>query len=103
MPEPPPPTPPKLSPSAERIVRQVESRQTRILRGRAQRRDFWASLAILGLVGWSVVLPTLLGAALGTWIDHRWPGKFSWTLMLLITGLVVGCINAWLRINKDQP
>ena len=98
-----PPSPPKLSPSAERIVRQVESRQTRILRGRAQRRDFWTSLAILGLVGWSVVLPTLLGAALGVWIDHRWPGRFSWTLMLLVSGLILGCTTAWLRITKDQP
>jgi len=103
MSSPPPPTPPKLSPSAERIVRQVESRQTRILRGRAQRSDFWASLAILGLVGWSVVLPTLLGAALGIWMDRRWPGHFSWTLMLLICGLLVGCTSAWIRIKKDQP
>jgi ATP synthase protein I len=102
MPNPPPETPPKLSPSAERIVRQVESRQTRILRGRAERRNFWASLAILGLVGWSVVLPTLLGAALGIWMDRRWPGKLSWTLMLLIIGLLLGCTNAWLRIKKDQ-
>jgi ATP synthase protein I len=103
MPEPPPETPPKLSPSAERIVRQVEARQTRILRGQAQRRDFWASLAILGLVGWTVVLPTLLGAALGIWMDHRWPGRFSWTLTLLIGGLLFGCTTAWLRIKKDQP
>jgi len=98
-----PPSPPRLSRSAERIVRQVESRQTRILRGRAQRHDFWAAIAILGLVGWSVVLPTLLGAALGAWIDHRWPGRFSWTLMLLVSGLLLGCTNAWLRIRKEQP
>lgn len=103
MPDPEPQTSQRLSPSAERIVRQVESRQSRLLRSRAQRRDLWASLAMIGLVGWSVVLPTLLGASLGEWLDHRWPQKFSWALTLLILGLFLGCTNAWLRIRKGQP
>jgi ATP synthase protein I len=85
------------------MIRQVESRQTRALRARSQKGDIWESLAILGLVGWSVVVPTLVGAALGAWIDHRWQSRFSWTLMLLVSGLVLGCINAWLRIRRDQP
>ncbi|HUI53046.1 MAG TPA: AtpZ/AtpI family protein [Terriglobales bacterium] len=93
----------KLSPSAERIVRQVESRQTRLERGKTQNAEFWKSLAFLGLVGWSVVLPTLMGAALGIWLDRHWPSRFSWTLVLLISGLLVGCANVWIRIGKDQP
>jgi len=55
------------------------------------------------LVGWSVVLPTLMGAALGIWLDRHWPSRFSWTLVLLISGLLVGCANVWIRIGKDQP
>jgi len=97
------PSPPKLPPSAERMIRQVESRQASALRARSQKNDLWGSLAILGLVGWSVAVPTLVGVALGAWIDHRWPSRFSWTLMLLIGGLVLGCTNAWLRIRRDQP
>ena len=97
------PSPPKLPPSAERMIRQVESRQASALRARNQKNDLWGSLAILGFVGWSVAVPTLVGVALGAWIDHRWPSRFSWTLMLLIGGLVLGCTNAWLRIRRDQP
>ena len=93
----------KLPPSAERMIREVESRQARVLRARSQKHEVWRSLAILGLVGWSVALPTLAGAVLGAWIDHRWPSRLSWTLMLLVSGLVLGCANAWLRIGKDQP
>jgi ATP synthase protein I len=85
------------------MIRQVESRQASALRARNQKNDLWGSLAILGLVGWSVAVPTLVGVALGAWIDHRWPSRFSWTLMLLIGGLVLGCTNAWLRIRRDQP
>lgn len=52
-------------------------------------------LSIFGIVGWSVVIPTLIGIALGIWIDSRWPSRFSWTLMLLFGGLGCGCLNAW--------
>jgi ATP synthase protein I len=42
-----------------------------------------------------VVVPTLLGTALGIWLDNHNPGTHSWTLMLLVIGLVIGCLNAW--------
>ena len=48
----------------------------------------WFGLGMMGLIGWSVVVPTLLGAALGIWLDKHHPGGHSWTLMLLVIGLV---------------
>ncbi|SBT05729.1 putative F0F1-ATPase subunit [Candidatus Accumulibacter aalborgensis] len=65
---------------------------------RAQRNDsagLWAGLGMMGLIGWSVVVPTLLGAALGLWLDKQHPGPHSWTLALLLGGLAIGCLNAW--------
>jgi ATP synthase protein I len=38
-----------------------------------------------------VAIPTLLGAALGIWIDEHYPGSHSWTLALLAIGLGLGC------------
>ena len=93
----------KLSPEAERMIRQVGAEQDRILRARQRKNGSWSAIAILGVVGWSVALPTLAGIAIGLWIDNRWPSRFSWTLMLLIGGLVLGCVNAWLRVKGDQP
>lgn len=90
----------KLSPAAERMIRQVESKQERMIRGRDHRDAVLRSIAILGVIGWSVVLPTLVGVAAGVWIDGRWPGRFSWTLALMMTGLLLGCANAWLRIRR---
>jgi ATP synthase protein I len=57
---------------------------------------------MLGLIGWSICLPTLFGAWLGTWLDKRHPGAHSWTLILLVAGLCVGCVNAWHWITKEQ-
>lgn len=62
----------------------------------------WSGLGVMGLVGWSVVVPTLLGAALGLWLDRRYPGGRTWTLALLMAGLTLGCLNAWHWVSKED-
>ena len=62
----------------------------------------WFGLGMMGLIGWSVVVPTLLGAALGIWLDSHYPGKHPWTLALLIAGLCLGCVNAWHWVAKED-
>jgi ATP synthase protein I len=92
-----------LSRRGDELASRIQDRQQRMLRSRAERdRDFWHSVATLGVIGWSVVLPTLLGIAAGIWLDQRWPERFSWTLMLLTVGLTLGCVHAWGRIRRDS-
>ncbi|MEJ1963446.1 MAG: AtpZ/AtpI family protein [Gammaproteobacteria bacterium] len=62
---------------------------------RASGQSVWFGLGMIGIIGWSVTVPTLLGAALGLWLDKRYAGQHSWTLALLMAGLVIGCFNAW--------
>ncbi len=62
----------------------------------------WFGLGMMGLIGWSVTVPTLLGAALGIWLDEHHPGTHSWTLALLVAGLVTGCLNAWRWVAKEE-
>ena len=72
---------------------------------RAQRhvtRTVWFGLGMIGLIGWSVAIPTLLGALLGLWLDQRYPGGRSWTLALLVVGLAIGCLNAWHWVVKED-
>jgi ATP synthase protein I len=72
---------------------------------RAQRhvtRTVWFGLGMMGVVGWSVAIPTLLGALLGLWLDQRYPGGRSWTLALLVAGLVIGCFNAWYWVSAED-
>jgi ATP synthase protein I len=65
-------------------------------------KGVWFGLGMMGLVGWSVVVPTLLGAALGTWIDRNYPLSHSWTLALLVAGLSIGCLNAWHWVAQEN-
>jgi len=62
----------------------------------------WSGLAMFGMIGWSVVVPTLIGIALGRWLDQAYPLKLSWTLILLEVGLVLGCINAWHWVVAEE-
>jgi len=81
----------------------VGQRAERKLRARSEsRRTAWFGLGTFGLVGWSVAIPTLLGTALGVWLDGRWPGEVSWTLTFLIIGIALGCLNAWYWINEES-
>jgi ATP synthase protein I len=83
--------------------REVGAKAKRKLRARRNAgRGVWFGLGMMGLIGWSVVIPTLLGAAVGIWLDKRHPGSHSWTLALLVAGLVVGCMNAWQWVVKEE-
>lgn len=96
---------PKSTPSGESadFRREVQKKADRKLR--AQRKgtpSIWFGLGMIGLVGWSVAVPTLLGAGLGLWLDQHYPMPHSWTLTLLIAGLVLGCLNAWRWVSKEE-
>lgn len=82
--------------------REVGAKATRKMKARKSGQGVWIGLGMMGLIGWSVVLPTLLGAALGVWLDKRHSGGYSWTLMLLVGGLFVGCLNAWHWVTKED-
>ncbi|MHB1307962.1 MAG: AtpZ/AtpI family protein [Limisphaerales bacterium] len=94
-----PKTIPKNKPT---FAGQVGAKATRKLKARKSTRGVWFGLGMMGLIGWSVVVPTLLGAALGLWLDRRFPGGRSWTLALLVAGLMIGCLNAWLWVSKED-
>ncbi len=82
---------------------EIEKKARRRLRSAQRKQDsFWFGLRTMGMVGWSITLPTLLGIAAGTWLDARYPRPFSWTLTLLGLGLALGCLAAWTWVGKEQ-
>jgi ATP synthase protein I len=93
----------KQKPWKPTLGREVGAKAARKLR--AQRhvtRTVWFGLGMMGLVGWSVAIPTLLGAALGLWLDQHYPEGRSWTLALLVVGLSIGCLNAWHWVTRED-
>lgn len=85
------------------VVDAVGRKAERKLRARRTgRRGVWFGLGMFGLVGWAVALPTVLGAALGLWLDARFPSRVSWTLTLLLAGAALGSLNAWYWIMRES-
>lgn len=93
----------------EELARTVGVKERRKVRARRRRGyTLLFGMGMFGLVGWSVAVPTLAGLALGLWLDERAPTTFSWTLTLLLAGVIVGCLNAWYWVaremrSEDQP
>jgi ATP synthase protein I len=91
------------APDGTAFSREVGAKAARKLKARRDpTQGVWLGLGMMGLIGWSVVVPTLLGAGLGIWLDNRHPGKHSWTLALLVAGLGIGCLNAWRWVSKED-
>ena len=89
----------KIPPS---FAGEIGAKAARKIKARKSTQGVWLGLGMMGLVGWSVVVPTLLGAALGIWLDKHHPGKHAWTLALLVAGLALGCLNAWFWVAKEE-
>jgi len=90
-------------PEHEEFIRAVGGKEARKLRARREPDRgpaFWVGM--FGLVGWSVAIPTVLGIALGVWLDKRFPGQISWTLTMLVAGVLLGCWNAWYWVQKES-
>jgi ATP synthase protein I len=94
--------PKRTSKSEPTLAAQVGAKAARKLKARRSTQGVWFGLGMMGLIGWSVVVPTLLGAALGIWLDKHHPGGRSWTLALLVGGLAIGCLNAWFWVAKEE-
>jgi ATP synthase protein I len=85
------------------FTREVGAKAARKLKARRDAaRAVWFGLGMMGLIGWSVVIPTLAGAALGIYLDKHHPGSHSWTLALLVLGLFVGCLTAWQWVANEE-
>ena len=93
----------KTSKNEPTFARRIGAKATRKLKARRNStQGVWFGLGMMGLIGWSVAIPTLLGAALGIWLDKHYPGGRSWTLALLVAGLTIGCLNAWFWVSKEE-
>lgn len=78
------------------------------VRTRRARRERWQregersigqNLAMIGALGWTIVLPTVAGMFAGRWLDRHFNMGIFWTLGLLMAGLALGCALAWKRIH----
>jgi ATP synthase protein I len=52
-------------------------------------------LGQIGVLGWIIVTPMLIGVFAGRWLDRTFNSGLFWTAPLLMLGAVLGCWSAW--------
>lgn len=89
----------------ERFRRGDARERTRRDLDRFRRREpggrFWRSFALIGSVGWPIVLLATGGALLGRVIDSRLGTGIRVTLILLTAGTAVGSFVAYRALRGD--
>ena len=79
------------------------------VRLRGERRQRWLregepsvarSLAQIGVLGWIIVVPMLIGIYVGHWMDHQFYTGLFWTAPVLMLGVAFGCWSAWKWMNS---
>lgn len=87
----------------DKLLREIGKKQGRKERARREKdRSILFGMGMFGIVGWSVAIPTLACLAIGIWIDGTYETRFSWTLMMLAIGIILGCMNAWYWVSKES-
>lgn len=82
---------------AEEVRRKAERR-----RRAGHHRSILGWIGVFGMVGWTVAVPALAGAALGRWIDGSRADRVSWTITFLLVGLAVGAAIAWFWVARES-
>ena len=80
----------------------IHNREKRKIRAREKSKSIWLGLGYFGIIGWAISLPTILGTLLGVWLDKETHAQRSYTLIFLVAGLTVGCLNAWFWISRES-
>lgn len=81
----------------DRVQRQLE----RMKRAERERRSLIGQTVYLGTLGLLFVVPVVIGAYLGSWLDSRLEGyAVHWTLSMIFLGVVIGAVNVYLFIRE---
>lgn len=86
-----------------KLKRNVKKDIERLEKAQKEKTSLLAQTAYLGTLGFVFILPVILGAYLGIWLDNRFSTYFSisWTISLICVGVMIGAVNVYLLI-KDK-
>jgi len=83
------------------LEKQVTLNISKMNKAKKEKSTLLAQTIYLGTLGFVFILPIILGAYLGVWLDGRLKGfSVAWTLNLIILGVIVGAVNVYLMIKE---
>jgi len=89
-------------PDPDRLANAAQGALDRATKGRADpEQSLGARLGHLGVLGWYIVLPTLLGLFLGRWLDRHFGTGIFFSAPLLMIGAAIGFWSAWKWMHRQ--
>lgn len=58
-------------------------------------------LAQIGVLGWTIVVPTLVGALVGRWLDRRFGTGVFFAAPMIMIGAALGLRSAWGWMHRN--
>jgi len=88
--------------NGERKLKERIGLQTRRMKqAERDRPTLLGQTAFLGTLGLLFVVPVVVGAYIGQWLDSLIEGySIRWTMSLIILGVVIGAMNAYLFMRE---
>lgn len=81
---------------------QAIKKEARKLKARRQKEvNAWWGFGLFGLVGWSVIVPVLIGIFVGGLLEHYFTGSHAWTLTFMLVGIYVGSVLALFLLARE--
>lgn len=92
-----------MSEEHRRLRREVDRQADRLRRADRERDTVLAQTAFLGTLGLLLVLPIVVGAYVGQWLDQRLAGySVHWTVSCVLLGVAVGAYSVYLFVRSRQ-
>ncbi|RQW79664.1 MAG: AtpZ/AtpI family protein [Methylococcus sp.] len=80
----------------DKLRQSVERQAQRMEQAERERGTLMSQTIFLGMLALLLVVPLILGAYLGNWIDSQGTGySVRWTVSLILLGLAVGIFNVY--------
>jgi ATP synthase protein I len=85
----------------DRLRRSIERQAKRMEQAERERPTLMSQTVFLGVLALLLVMPVILGAYLGRWLDTLCQGySVHWTIGLILLGLVVGIFNVYFFLRE---
>jgi ATP synthase protein I len=87
--------------SENHLKEEVAKQIRRMKQAEQDRPTLLRQTVYLGTLGLMFVLPVIVGAYVGRWLDGLSPGySMRWTLSLIVLGMGVGIVNVYLNMRE---
>lgn len=83
------------------LKKHIERQAKRMKKAEHERPTLIAQTVYVGVLGLLFVLPVIVGAYLGHWLDNQASGySVRWTMSLILLGVFIGGMNVYLFIKE---